>query len=145
MGVECDTLTESESEQPERTYTDFFREMCPYYLSIGMTWDQYWKGDCGLAVYFREAEELREKRRNEQAWLQGRYIYDALLRLAPMFRAFGGGEIRPYIEEPYPITEADRARAQKDEEEREVAGIQARMAAIMQSVNKRFERERGDK
>lgn len=140
MGVERDTLIESENEQKGQAYSDLFRTMCPYYLSIGMTWKQYWDDDCGLTVYYREAEELRNKRRNEQAWLQGMYIYDALGRLSPIFQIFGKGQVkaRPYVESPYPITEEERIHAQRAEEERNAAKAKAYMMATMQSINRSF-------
>lgn len=48
------------------------------YLAIGMSYDQFWRGDPELVIYYRKADELRQKRANQEAWLNGLYVYDAL-------------------------------------------------------------------
>ena len=50
----------------------------PFYLSIGMTYEQFWENDPSLAKYYREADKLRNERKNTDAWIQGMYIYDAV-------------------------------------------------------------------
>ena len=86
------------------SYTEQFEEQCPYYLSIGMTYEQYWDGDCWLTKYYREAYKLRVRRDNEQAWLIGRYVYDALCAVSPLLHAFAknGTQAHHYLEKPYP-------------------------------------------
>ena len=49
-----------------KSYTKTFYEVFPFYLSIGMTPEQYWDGDPMLAHYYRKAEEMRQKRKNEE-------------------------------------------------------------------------------
>lgn len=70
---------------------------------MGMTWEQYWFGDVTMVQAFAEAERLRQQRQNSEAWLQGRYVYDALLCVAPILQAFAakGTKPRPYIAKPY--------------------------------------------
>ena len=53
-----------------------------------MTFEQYWEQDCLLVKYYREAEEIRRERKNQEMWLQGMYYYDALMRVSPILRAF---------------------------------------------------------
>ena len=36
---------------------NYFRQVFPYYLSIGMTADEFWNGDNGLPKAFREADK----------------------------------------------------------------------------------------
>ena len=82
-----------------------------------MPYDLYWNGPPEATKAYRKAYELAEQRRNNEMWLQGRYIYDALLAASPLFRtSFKGGKIsaEPYIKEPYPVTEADRRRLAKE-------------------------------
>ena len=80
-------------------YSDIFYKKFPYYLSIGMTEEQYWDKDCCLVKFYRKSEELRKERVNQEAWLQGMYIYDALLRVAPVLHAFAkkGTKPQPYV------------------------------------------------
>ena len=42
-------------------YGEKFEELCGYYMSIGMTYHEYWDGDSMMAKYFREAEERKKR------------------------------------------------------------------------------------
>ena len=130
-----------QSSSPLFTYTERFYELFPYYLAIGMTPEQYWDGDCTLVKYYRKAEELRNERRNQELWLQGMYIYEALCDVSPVLRAFTakGAKPTPYSSKPYPLT---NKQIQEDEEEkqRRIAEKGKRfMEAMAASVNKKFE------
>ena len=140
----------SATEESERggslsyfTYTERFYEMFPYYLSIGMTFEQYWDGDCALTKYYRKAEELRNEKRNQDLWLQGMYIYEALCDVSPILHAFAkkGTKPHPYSEKPYAVTE-NQIRQEREEKERKIMEKGKRfMAVMMQSNNKRFEEQ----
>ena len=109
-------------------------------MSIGMTPEQYWDGDCTLAKAYRKAEELRTERRNQEMWLQGMYIYEAICDVSPILHAFArkGAKPHPYPEKPYAITEK-QIREQREEKARKLAEKGKRfMEAMMQSTNKRF-------
>lgn len=111
MGVELVRST------PQVTYTEQFEEHFPYYLSIGMSYEQFWDGDCWLTKYYRDAHKLRVKRDNEHAWLIGRYVYDAVCAVSPLLHAFAknGTKPHPYLERPYPssMEEAREREIQK--------------------------------
>lgn len=125
---------------PSFTYTEKFYEVFPYYLSIGMTAEQFWEGDCTLVKYYRKAEQLRNDRRNQELWLQGMYIYEALCDVSPVLHAFApkGTRPNPYPTKPYPLT-GKQAEQDEEEKQRKIAEkgkkiMEARMAAI----NKKF-------
>lgn len=101
------------------SYTDQFYEYLPFYLSIGMTSEQYWDGECNLVKYYRKAYELQSSRKNQEFWLQGMYIYEALCDVAPLFHAFAknGTKPHPYSEKPYAISHAE-IKEQKLEREK---------------------------
>ena len=121
-------------------YSDIFYKKFPYYLSIGMTEEQYWDKDCCLVKFYRKAEELRKERVNQEAWLQGMYIYDALLRVAPVLHAFAkkGTKPQPYVEEAYPITEKKMENAKSKKEKAKSHKGLLYMQAYMVANNKRF-------
>lgn len=122
-------------------YTEIFEKKFPYYLSIGMTEEQYWDSDSCLVKFYREAEEIRRERFNQEAWLQGMYIYDALARIAPILHAFAkkGTKAQPYVEEAYPINKKKMEDAQlKKERAKSQKGVRY-MQAYMVANNKRFE------
>jgi hypothetical protein len=106
-----------------------------------MTEEQYWDKDPMLAKYYREAENLRIEQKNQELWLQGMYIYDAIARLSPILRPFAkkGTKAQPYTEEPYPITYKSQEDAKiRREKEQELKGKRF-MEAYMVKANKHFE------
>ena len=133
--------SERKVRSPFLTYTEQFYEVFPYYLSIGMTYEQFWEGDPYLAKYYRQADELRIERRNQEMWLQGLYVYEAMCDVAPIMHAMAkkGTKARPYPEQPYAITEKQRRR-EIEEKERAVANKGKRMMEMfMQQSKKQLE------
>ena len=110
------------------TYTEQFNEVFPYYLSIGMTYDQFWNDDPALARYYRQAAEIKVERKNQELWLQGLYVYEAICDVAPILHAMAkkGTKARPYPDQPYAITEKQRRR-EAEEKERKIAEKGKRM------------------
>lgn len=116
-------------------------------MSIGMTYDEFWNQDVSLVEVYREANELRDRKRNQELWLQGMYIYEALCDASPLFRfTMKSGTIKPepYAKEPYPITASEvrerEERAVKQKEERlkaEFAAFAERMRQKMPNPNKK--------
>ncbi len=125
---------------PHLRSSETFWQKFPYYLSIGMTEDQYWNGDCALPKYYREAEKLRRERFNQEAWLQGMYIYDSMLRVAPVLRAFvkKGTKPKPYVEEPYSISPKTEKEVQTSKEKKTAQKGKVYMEAYMAAFNQRF-------
>ena len=122
------------------SYTTKIYEVFPFYLSIGMTPEQFWDGDPLLAKYYRQADELKQKRKNQDLWLQGMYIYEALCDVAPIFHAFAkrGTKPVPYPDHPYSLTTKEREDEKKLIEQREREKAKRYMEAKMEELNKRF-------
>ena len=122
------------------SYTAKFYEIFPFYLSIGMTPEQYWDGDSSLPKYYRKAHEIQRKRRNEDLWLQGMYIYEALCDVSPMLHAFAkrGTKPHPYTDHPYSLTRDDREEEQKLKEQRDREKAKQYMLGKMVNINKVF-------
>lgn len=123
------------------SYTEVFNKKFPLYLSYGMTPEQYWEQDSTLAKYYREADEIKRERKNQEMWLQGMYFYDALMRVSPILRAFGKKGTKPqsYVEEPYAINK--KAIKEKDIKREQTQSQKALryLQAYMVENNKRFE------
>ena len=124
------------------SYADTFNQCLPFYLSIGMTYEQFWHGDCTLVIPYRKAFEMKQDRENQRIWLQGRYIYDALCAASPLFRfSMKGGKIEalPYVEEPYPRTEKQYREMQERKEKEQMEKMRVDMEVKMAAWNKAFE------
>lgn len=93
----------------------------PYYLSIGMTPEDYWRGDVWLTEDFERAHALRNQQKSEEMWLQGLYIYQAFaVALSNAFRK-KGAPAQKYMTEPLrviPLTEAEKAEQAEQERKR---------------------------
>lgn len=126
---------------PLKTYTEKFHEFFPYYLSIGMTEEQYWDRDSTLVVAYRKAEELKTNRKNQEMWLQGAYVYEALCRVSPLLHAFAkkGTKPVPYIAEPFAITEKQAEYRQEEKEKKNFDKGKTMMEGFMIRHNKKFE------
>ena len=133
--------SERDSSLPFVTYTERFYEQFSYYLSIGMTAEQYWDGDPSLAKYYRKAEEMRIERRNQEMWLQGMYVYEAICDASPLFQAFAKRGVRahPYSDKPYSITEKQKERNDLAKEKAVSDKGKRIMEAFMKSHNNKFE------
>ena len=106
-----------------------------------MTYDEFWNQDVKLVEVYRKAMELREKRRNQELWLQGMYIYEALCDASPLFRfSMKKGVVKPepYAKEPYPITAAEvREREERDARAKEER-LKAEFAAFAERMRKQM-------
>lgn len=115
------------------TYSEQFYKHLPFYLAIGMTYDQYWNEDCTLVKYYREAHELKRREKNQELWMQGMYIYEALCEVAPVLRAFAkkGTKPLPYVSEPYPLS---RKEIREREERIEKARYEKQVSKVLSWV-----------
>lgn len=114
--MDGDDLGEPEPSEPP-TIAEIFTQVFPYYLAMGMTYDEFWHGPPSLARDYRKAHEIQRHERNNEMWMQGRYIFDAL-RCAPLLVGFPekGYKVPSeagYPDMPYPLSD-------KEAEEREI-------------------------
>lgn len=116
---------------PIYLYSKKFDELFPFYLSIGMTYDQYWNEECTLTKAYLQAYKLNQKRENNRLWLQGMYIYEALCDVSPIMHAFAkkGTKPVPYPSQPYAITEEDVESKKKKEQELRLSKLKATLLA----------------
>ena len=121
-------MGDGEITSPPKTFTEFFEEVFPAYLAMGMTWTQFWMDEPELAIAYRKAEAIKKRRKNEELWLEGMYMAEALR--ATVGNMFSKGQKYPYPAEPFPITATEqqerRERAEKARMERMKAAFIAR-------------------
>ena len=131
---------ERESSPPSFTYTERFYEQFPYYLAIGMSPEQYWDGDPMLAKYYRKADEIKTERINQEKWLQGMYIYEAICDASPILHAFAkkGAKPHPYSDKPYPLTSKQREQNLEAKEKAVSDKGKRIMEAFMKAHNSKY-------
>lgn len=115
-----------------------FEKFFPYYLSIGMTFTQFWEEDSLLVKAFRKAEELSRQKKSEEMWLQGFYNFNAFSTALSNLN-FGKKKKKPnkYMENPIrllPLTELEKEA--KAEEERK------KVIAYFNNLAKKWETEK---
>lgn len=118
MGSSRLNSKEGEESRVESTsLTKIFEELCPIYMGYGMSYDEYWYGDVYRARFYRKAYEIQVKRKDEEFWMQGMYIYDALCRVSPILHAFSksGTKPLPYPQQPY-MAEADIMKSEEEKQ-----------------------------
>lgn len=103
-----------------------------------MTYDQFWNDDPEIARFYRLADELNRQRRNQELWLQGLYIRDAVAQVLAK-----EPEKCPYPEEPYPLTEKEKKRQKIDNQKKVFEEGKARMEAFMIMSNARLTKKNG--
>ena len=129
MGAE---LLNEENPTQKGTYTQLFEESFPFYLAIGMSPSEYWEGDPKLAQYYRKAYHIKQEEINNNAWLQGVYVYDAVsTALYNSLRGLGKNKspAREYAKEPYGFknkvkSDAEKAREVQIEQEKAAAWME---------------------
>lgn len=110
---------------------------------MGMSYEQYWEQSPYLAVAYRKAYRLKRETQNEQAWLQGFYVFDAFATcLANAFRKRGQKALT-YLDKPidiFPLTEREKKRREAEEN----AKMQKAMEAMMRKQKKRKKKQKGE-
>ena len=111
------------------------------YIAMGMSYEQFWDGHPHLAVAYRKAHKLKQELANQQAWLQGLYVYDALAVCLKNAFSKQGARKAEYVEQPidiFPLTEAEKKRREAKEYEK----MQEAMKAMQRQ--QRRKKQKGD-
>lgn len=131
--------------------TDIFKKVCPFFMSIGMSYEQFWKDDLEIAQYYLKAYKLKIEREQKiqewRMWKQGVYVYEALCDVSPILHAFSkkGTKPLPYPTKPYGFDNQE----EKTEEQKEIEIKNERLKAEIRFNNwaratkKHFDKEAG--
>ena len=96
-----------------------------------MTYEQYWDGDTDAHKYYKRAYKLKVEDENRNAWLSGMYIYEALVDVSPLLRAFSKAKsASPYRSEPIELWKSADERAQERQKKREDAAMKKAKTAM---------------
>jgi hypothetical protein len=129
-----------------------FEELCPFFISIGMTHEQFWYEDLTIAKMYLKAYRIKQEREIEMdqwhMWKQGMYIYEALCDVSPVLHAFSksGTKPLPYPEVPYGMDrykeQIEKKEPTKQEVENERLKAQVFFDNWARATTKQFENKR---
>ena len=83
-------------------------------MAYGMTFDEFWYGKPILAAFFREKHKIDIETKNQQLWLQGLYIYDALC--VALNNSFSKKKEK-YLAEPFKLFPKTEEETEREKEE----------------------------
>ena len=86
-----------------------------------------------LVKVYREADTIRRRRRNEELWLEGIYMAEALS--ATVGNMFSKGSKHQYPSEPIPITAAEQEARREKEEKAKMERMKAAFTAKALKMN----------
>ena len=121
-------------------------ENCIFYMSIGMSYADYWEGDNCLPSFYLWAYQKRRKReieeKNYTAWLEGFYNMNAFGVV--LSNAFAGENSSPaeYYDKPVEIFPKEKT-AEEKEKEQEAARLRMKIALdnFAAAVNSQYKRK----
>lgn len=95
--------------------TEVFEKVCPIYIAIGMSYEQFWRDDPTMVIMYRKSNKIIQEKTKWNNWEQGMYTYEALCKVSPVLHAFAknGTKPQPFSKKPYGIEQF------KEEEEEE--------------------------
>ena len=127
----------------KKTFTEQFEYACPYYMAMGMTYDEFWNDKPIKAKFYREMEKVKQEKMNEQLWLQGVYMTKAIeATVGNMLRGKKGTPIK-YPNEPFPITAQESEKKREEQALREQQEISAKFMNMAHSINNTLKKKGG--
>lgn len=137
-------ISEEDKSRVESTsLTKLFEKACPIYMSYGMSYNDFWYGPAFMTTFYRDANKLELRRQDENNWMIGMYVYEAILDCSPVLHAFSkkGTKPLPYAEKPYLMNKfEEKTEAEKDQEkENERLKFMVQMNNWYRATKKQFE------
>lgn len=124
--------------------SEYFDKECGYYMHLGMSPELYWDGDCQAVRWYREKHRYDLEELTFRAWLQGKYIYDALLFASPALKPFlKNPKPIDYHENPYPLTARMDRDLKRAEDNKKIEVGLAAFKAIAMKANEHLNKEQG--
>ena len=135
--------TKDKSQVESTSLTELFEKACPIYMSYGMTYNDFWYGPAYIVKFYREANKLRLKQQDENNWMLGMYVYEAILDCSPILHPFSkkGTKPLPYAEKPYLMDKLEYKTEEQKEQEQEAERLKAiiHFNNWFRATKKRFE------
>lgn len=143
-----------ETKQAEHVFLyEEFNRVCPYFISIGMTYEQFWYGNPLMVKTYQKAFELKEKRESYKErwsiWEQGLYTYEAICDVSPVLRAFSKATkplrypSKPYNIDKFELDIDDENKKKEEKQKVERMKTQIFFENWAKEASKRFDKKGG--
>ncbi len=125
----------------EKSISEVLDALCVYYMMLGVPEKEFWDGDYTRLKYYVRQHNYLVEQRNQELWLQGLYVYEAVsVAMAQAFSKNGGRNVK-YPDKPHRITPLS-TEEQEAENKRKVEEFRAQLDAAGQRFNAMKRREK---
>ena len=104
-----------------------------------MSYELFWEAEPQVAAAFRRADEIKRRRTNQELWLNGVYMREALA--STVGNMFSKGSKHEYPSEPIAITVAEQEERQERLQKAKMEKIKASFMARALSVNANMQKK----
>ena len=112
-------------------------------MSYGMSYNDFWLGSPYMTKFYREAHDIVVKKQDENNWMMGVYVYEALCDVSPILHAFSKRGTKPLPYRDKPIRFEDNHVQTEEEKEREAEAERLKFTIQMnnwfRATKKQFE------
>ena len=146
MDGDGELISSPSAIKERKTYSETFKELCPYFMAAGMSYDEYWNRDVNLVKVYWEAYRIRRRWESEtanyEAWRQGLYFYSALCNASGAFNFFGKErKADAYLSEPLKFKYEDEEEKTVDENQQALENGLAYFKVLVDNINARRKKE----
>ena len=136
-------FSEEKPRVEHTSLTEVFEKLCPIYMSYGMSYNDFWFGSPYMAKFYREAHDIVVKKQDENNWMMGVYVYEALCDVSPILHAFSKRGTKPLPYRDKPLTYDESRDKTEEEKEREIEAERLKFTIQMnnwfRATKKQFE------
>lgn len=136
-------FTSEKSRVEHTSLTEVFEKLCPIYMSYGMSYNDFWFGSPYMTKFYKEAHDIVVKKQDENNWMMGVYVYEALCDVSPILHAFSKRGTKPLPYRDKPLTYDDNRDKTEEEKEREIEAERLKFTIQMnnwfRATKKQFE------
>lgn len=136
-GNDTKGLEESEPFSP----TKLFNAQCPVFMSMGMSYDEYWNCSAERTRAYKEAYKIKRQQMNQQLWLGGMYVAHAIAATVGNMLSGKSAQKTEYPREPLPLSASDVEERKERERKRKFEMMKQSMHAYAEEHNKRMKTE----
>jgi len=138
--VEGELLARPSDSAKPKSYTEQFDSLCPVYMGMGLSYEDFWDGDVEKAKYTYKSYMFKREQENYMLWLQGLYIYQAIGAYVPVLVTIPkkNAKAEEYINEPVALSKKAQERKEENKQKETFEKNRAFMLKFAAQHNGKF-------